>query len=329
MSDAAAASRRARARSAREWRRARSSPPESARRRRERWACPAPALELPDDTRDRAVLSGLQIGVGLIVESVKLLDRRVLSRRGASRREVGVDRLLPEPDAGEGMRRHVERMRRVRRNRGVAARRVEAARGQRRRVVGVNQIVRDARVVGHLRREPVEDRGGRELILVRLVGRQRRLIERQRIEDARFRSSGHAVCRASPWPARRRRRGCADRRARSPCRARRPPPRTPARAVSATIDAAFVAAARPRQARPAIDTRKWVAPVAHRETPLRHGAGRVGGSHGGEGVGGRAKPERVQQRDRAIEVVAFTAGAQVVLNATAPSRSGGLPLCSC
>ena len=69
---------------------------------------------------------------------------------------------------------------------GVAARRGHALRRDRRRVVAVDQVVRDARMVGMLRELLLEDAGRLEVRGVRLVGRGLRRREVQRVEDLRL-----------------------------------------------------------------------------------------------------------------------------------------------
>ena len=74
--------------------------------------------------------------------------RRVVLARGRRRCEVGLDRLLPVAHAREGVRRHVQRVRRGGRDLRVAARGVERAGRQRRRVVAVNDVVREPGMIG-------------------------------------------------------------------------------------------------------------------------------------------------------------------------------------
>ena len=139
-----------------------------------------------DGPLGRRVLRRLQVGVRLVVERVQLFRDRVVFPCGRRRRQVGLDRILPKADARERVGRHVERVRRVRRDLRVAPRRVERARRERRHVEAVNDVVREPGMLGLALELALEDAGGFQLVRVRLVGRQRRLVERQRIEDTRL-----------------------------------------------------------------------------------------------------------------------------------------------
>ena len=77
-------------------------------------------------------------------------------------------------------------MRRVRCDLRVAAGRIERARRQRRHVEAVDDVVREPRMLGLPRELLLEDRRRLQLVGVGLVGRQRRLAERQRVEDPRL-----------------------------------------------------------------------------------------------------------------------------------------------
>ena len=141
----------------------------------------------------RRVLRGLQVGIGLIVERVQFLGNRVVLVRGRGRRQVGVDRFLPEPDPGEGVRRHVERVRRVRRDLRVAPGRIERPRRQRRHVEAVNDVVRQTRMLRLPLELLLEDAGGLQLVRIGLVRRQRGLSQGQRVEDSRLDIVGMAA----------------------------------------------------------------------------------------------------------------------------------------
>ena len=106
--------------------------------------------------------------------------------RGVGRAAVGRRRIGPGADAGEDVRGHVQRVRRVGRDLGVAARRGHALLRDRRRVVAVDQVMRDAGVIGMLGELLLEDPGRLELRGVRLVGRELRPGEVQRVEDLRL-----------------------------------------------------------------------------------------------------------------------------------------------
>ena len=69
------------------------------------------------------------------------------------------------------MRRHVQCMRRIGRNRGVRARRLEAQLGQRRIIDAVNDVVRHARMVLMACQQPVENLAALLLPRIRLVRR--------------------------------------------------------------------------------------------------------------------------------------------------------------
>ena len=81
------------------------------------------------------------------------------------------------------MGRHVERVRRGGRELGVAVGRLQPALGERRVVVGMDQVVHDARVVRLARELRLQDLGRLELPRVGLVGRQCCDVERERMVD--------------------------------------------------------------------------------------------------------------------------------------------------
>ncbi len=136
--------------------------------------------------RADGVLSGLQRRVGLVVHRVQLLGDRAERLGRLGRRDVGVDRLLPRSDAREGVRRHVERVRRRRGDGGVAAGRDQGAVGERRHVVAVDDVVGEAGVLRVLLDQPFEDPGRLEQVGVGLVGRRVRAGDRQRVEHLRL-----------------------------------------------------------------------------------------------------------------------------------------------
>ncbi len=86
-------------------------------------------------------------------------------------------------DPREDVRGHVQRVRRRGGELGVALRGREPALGQRRVVVGMDQIVHDARMVRLAHDLRLQDLGRRELLGVGLVGRQRGHVEREGIVD--------------------------------------------------------------------------------------------------------------------------------------------------
>ena len=159
-------------------------------------------------------------------------------------RQVRVDRLLPEPEPREDVRRHVERVGRGGRDLRVGARRRQRLGGERRIVEGVDHVVRDARMIRLERKQFVQELRGALLLGVgRIVLGRRRPGSR-----ARRRSSPHdrreTSSRALPSPpcsrsparcglaAPSRGRTCRSRRcshARDPSRRRAPGPSPPPR----------------------------------------------------------------------------------------------------
>ena len=155
------------------------------------------------------VVADLEVGVLEIVERVQGVERRRAGmplrdeppcrvRRG----EVRLDRLLPEPEPREDVRRHVERVRRGRRDLRVGARRGQRV-GRRapgsRRSGSCSARCRDAR--GSTRQQAVQDRG--RLLLVANVGslggRRRRAATARRRSRPRGRPGSAA--RAPPSPS--------------------------------------------------------------------------------------------------------------------------------
>jgi len=90
------------------------------------------------------VLPELQIGIDHVVHRMQLFVRLLGFLCDTQRHCVGVDRLLPVPDACEDVRRHVLGVRGARSDLGVEPGGFEAFVGQRRRVVEMDQVVRDA-----------------------------------------------------------------------------------------------------------------------------------------------------------------------------------------
>ena len=84
------------------------------------------------------------------------------------------------------MRRHVLRVRGIRRDLRIAQRRRQAFDGDRRIVVQMDQIVGDARMLRLALENRLEDRRAFELVGVGLVGGRGRDIERNRVEDLGF-----------------------------------------------------------------------------------------------------------------------------------------------
>src|SRR5258707_6658663 len=121
------------------------------------------------------VLPELQIGVGQEIERVKSQwIRGPVSRRSGidvstqgiesvDGGEIGSDGVLPHAERGEYVRRHMPGVRR-----GWCQPRIAAGGGQpfcrdRRVVVAVNEVVRNARMIGQLSLETLEDSGSSEL----------------------------------------------------------------------------------------------------------------------------------------------------------------------
>ena len=114
---------------------------------------------------------------------VERVLRRVILVRG-ERLLVRRDRRLPHPDHRVDVRRHVERVRRRRRDLRVLVRGGHAPLRQRREVVAVDQVMRDARVIRILLVERLEDLDRLQEIVHRLVIES--LVQRQRVEDLRL-----------------------------------------------------------------------------------------------------------------------------------------------
>src|SRR6476661_9147015 len=96
-----------------------------------------------DDATRILVLVELQIGVNQIVLPVHLITGRLVRLGSLHGGNVGRNRVFPESDAGEDMRGHMLRMRRSRRDFGVAPGGVDPFLRERRRVVEMNEIMSD------------------------------------------------------------------------------------------------------------------------------------------------------------------------------------------
>ena len=139
---------------------------------------------LVDHAARRIVLAKLQVRIDHVVVGVPFVERFVAARlrRGA----VRLDRLAPGADAGEDVRGHVQRVRRIRRDLAVAARRLDALLRDRRVVVAVDEVMRGARMVGLVEEDRLEDLRRLELVGVLLVGRVEVRREDERIERRRL-----------------------------------------------------------------------------------------------------------------------------------------------
>ncbi len=106
--------------------------------------------------------------------------------RRARRGGVGVDRFLPVAEAGEDVRRHVERVRRIGRDIRIRLGCVETMLGDRRRIVGVDEIVGDTGMTRLRGENLAQDRRRLQLVGEALVGRRGGDGERQGVVDLRF-----------------------------------------------------------------------------------------------------------------------------------------------
>ena len=133
------------------------------------------------------VHSHLQVRVRHVVACVQAFAKPGAGFIGFARRaDVGGDRFLPLTHAREGVRRHVERVRHRRGNVGIGARGGQRLGGQRRHVVGVNDVMRETGMIRVALVERFENLRRLQVLREGLVGGQRRLRDRQRPEDARF-----------------------------------------------------------------------------------------------------------------------------------------------
>ena len=147
---------------------------------------PETVFHLVDDGLGLLVLPELQIGIDHVVHAVQLIVERLVQLRDTRGFGVGRDRLLPVADAREDVRGHVLGMRRGWRDLGIASRGIEALLGDRRIVVEVNEIVRDAGMLRLALGDRLEDCRALELVGVGLVGRRGRCVERERVMDLRL-----------------------------------------------------------------------------------------------------------------------------------------------
>ena len=180
----------------------------------------------------RAVLRRLQVGIDAVVHRVQFFGDRPVALRDRARRDVRVDRFLPVADARERVRRHVQRVRRRRRDLRVAPRGVERPIGERRHVVAVDDVVREARMIRLAGDELLENRAGLQQVRVtscRSATRPPRSTTRRR-STPRCRSGWPP--RPSPSRRGRRARACVDRSSRSRRTAATPRRYTRARASS-------------------------------------------------------------------------------------------------
>ena len=107
-------------------------------------------------------------------------------QRDLGRPAIGGNGILPGADPREDVRRHMQRMRRIRRDAGVALRAWQAFLRDRWRVVGVDQVMRDARMVRVFSELLLEDRRRLERVAIGLVGALLDGDQVERIENLRF-----------------------------------------------------------------------------------------------------------------------------------------------
>src|SRR5437899_469529 len=146
----------------------------------------ANSAHLLDNSLRLGILSGLQIGVHQIIHGVQLVMRFIAGLGSARRYGVGVDRLFPISDARENMRWHVLRMWRCRGNLRIPFSGIEALFGQGRRVVKMDEVMSDTRMMRLALENRLENAGALELHCIGLVARRSRNVERDRIKDLRF-----------------------------------------------------------------------------------------------------------------------------------------------
>ena len=113
------------------------------------------AHQFADDLFGLMILGCLQIGVfhvihrvdGFAVISTRPEALADIGKRRGIGRAVRIDRFLPHTETGEDVRGHVQGMRHVGRNLGVADRRVETGLSQLGRIVAMDQVMHNAGVV--------------------------------------------------------------------------------------------------------------------------------------------------------------------------------------
>ncbi len=128
-----------------------------------------------------------RIGFGVLRELQMRIDgkirRVIVVGLDLKRRCVRGDGFFPKSDHGVDMRRHVPRVRYGRRNARIAPRRGNSFFGKRRKVVGMNEVVRHARMLRVLVEELLQKRRGFDLVGIGQVAFLRRGLQRQRIID--------------------------------------------------------------------------------------------------------------------------------------------------
>ena len=133
--------------------------------------------------RASTVLRRLQVRIDSVIHRVQFFGDCAVSLRDRARRDVGVDRFLPVAEPRKRVRRHVQRVRRRRRDFRVTPGGFERPIGERRKVVAVDDVVREARMIRLAGDEPFENRAGLAAgrrTSCRSVMRRRRSITRRR-----------------------------------------------------------------------------------------------------------------------------------------------------
>ena len=128
----------------------------------------------------------LKIRVNHVIHGVQDAADRVLLPGFGNRSLVGIDRLHPIAHAREDMRRHVQRVRGVRRDIRIAQCRRQPFLRERREIVGVNEIVGHARMVRMLGKLRFENCSRLQRPGIGLVGRRLTCGEIERVEYLRF-----------------------------------------------------------------------------------------------------------------------------------------------
>jgi hypothetical protein len=100
--------------------------------------------------------------------------------------DIRCDRILPEPQPDENVRRHVQCVRETGSNLGIGPCGRHPLRREHRIVIGMDQVVRDSRMIRTRRKYRLEDGRRFSLIAIRLVFRRGRRHQRQCVEDRRF-----------------------------------------------------------------------------------------------------------------------------------------------
>ena len=109
------------------------------------------------------------IGLGQIVHRVQRLADVAVGARGNACRDIRRDRAVPQAKPGEDMRRHVQRMRRGRRDLRVGTRCRQSSLRQLGTVIGKGQIVRHAGMIRLAPPDRLQDIGGTLLSRGRMV----------------------------------------------------------------------------------------------------------------------------------------------------------------